>query len=349
MKINQSNESLAAMGFPPVAQVSSLPTIAHLFGTSKKRCGIYFLAFRVGLFYVGQAVDVVKRFAQHRRIHDDIVGFSFIPIPKTELDEAEKAFIFRAESLGIMLTNAVHVTSIVGDTDLDLVVSVAEQEAWLHASSRLSDSVANLPKVLLPDAQQLRFSKNFCRFEKHPLAKRALAIFKQYVCGCVPAPRLTEYSFWSASCMPSTNSNTWPRLLCVNAGVMELFVAGWEKQNSNVLWAFVNVAEDILLEHWASLDELTATFPFVEIVRAGYRDAGQHQVRLHTRDGAPMERLLTDPGVSKAASALVLRVMRKRATIYGKYHCVQLVNSALSDHDELHAASPNTARICVDQ
>ena len=184
MKINQPNESLAEMGFPPVAHVSSVPTIAHLFGTSKKRCGIYFLAFRVGLFYVGQAVDVVKRFAQHRRIHDDIVGFSFIPIPKTELDEAERAFIFRAESLGIMLTNAVHVTSIVGDTDLDLVVSVAEQEAWLHAYSRLSDSVANLPKVLLPDAQQLRFSKNFSihaiSFIKvflHPLMNWRLLVF----------------------------------------------------------------------------------------------------------------------------------------------------------------------------
>ena len=334
VEVNPPHVSLAAMGFPAMAPVSSLPTIAHLFGTSKKRCGVYFLAFRPGLFYVGQAVDVVKRFSQHRRIHDDIVGFSFIAIPKAELDIAEKAFIFRAESLGVKLTNAVHVTSVIGDTDFDLVVSVAEQEAWLCAPSYLPDAVANFSKIVLPDTQQMRFSKNFGRFEMHPLAQRALAIFKQYVCGCVPAPRLTEYSFWSASCMPSTNANTWPRLLCVNAGVMELFVAGWEKQNANALWSFVNVAEDILLEHWGSLNELTTTFPFVEVVHRGYRDAGQHQVSLHTRGGAPMEQLLIDPGVSRAAAVLVLRVMRKRATIYGKYHCVQLVNSALSSHAE---------------
>ena len=111
---------------------------------------------------------------------------------------------------------------------------------------------------------------------------------------------------------------------------MELFVAGWDKQNANVLWSFVNVAEDILLEHWASLDELAKAFPFVEIVHRGYRDAGQHQVSLHIRDGGPMEQLLVAPGISKAAAMLNFRVMRKRATIYGKYHCVQLANRALS-------------------
>ena len=189
-----------------------------------------------------------------------------------------------------------------------------------------------MPKIVLPEIQQIRFSKHFARFEKHPLSQRALGLFKQYVWGCVPGPRRTEYSFWSVSCMPSTNHHTWPRLLCVNAGVMELFVAGWEKQNTNVLWSFVNVAEDILLEHWASLDELAKAFPFVEVVRRGYRDAGQHQVSLHIYDGGPMEQLLVDPGISKAAAVLSLRVMRKRATIYGKYHCVQLANRALSGH-----------------
>lgn len=326
------HEPVAAMGFPAIAPVSSLLSIAHLFGASKKRCGIYLLAFRSGFFYIGQAVDVVRRFSQHRRVHDDIVGFSFLPMPKPKLDDAEKAMIFRAESLGFKITNAVHVTNIVGDTDLDLVVSASEQEAWLRDPSCLNNTDTTFPKIILPEAQQIRFFKNFARFEKHPLSQRAMALFQQYIWACVPAPRRTEYSFWSVSCMPSTNHNTWPRLLCVNAGVMELFVAGWEKQNTDALWSFVNVAEDILLEHWASLDELTNTFPYVEVVRRGYKDAGQHQVSLHTYDSAPMEQLLMDPGVSKAAAMLALRVMRKRATIYGKYHCVQLANRALSGH-----------------
>lgn len=330
MEFSLPHEHVVAMGFPAMTPVGSLLSIAHLFGSSKKRCGIYCFAFRHGLFYIGQAVDVVRRFSQHRRLHDDIVGFSFLPTAKPELDGTEKALIFRAEFLGLKLTNAVHVTNIVGDSDFDLVVSASEQGAWLNNPSCLNKTVGLSPKIVLPEAQQLRFSKHFARLEKHPLSQRSLALFKQYVWGCVPAPRRTEYSFWSVSCMPSTNHNYWPRLLCVNAGVMELFVAGWEKQNADVLWSFVNVAEDILLEHWASLDELAKAYPFVEIVRRGYRDAGQHQVSLHTYGGAPMEQLLMDQGISKAAAVLCLRVMRKRATIYGKYHCVELANRVLS-------------------
>ncbi len=324
-------ESAVEMGFPAMATVSSLLSVAHLFGTTKNRCGIYFLAFQSGLFYVGQAVDVVRRFSQHRRVHDDIVGFSFIPVNNTALDDTEKALIFKAESLGLKITNAVHVTNIVGDTDFDLIVSATEQEAWLCAPSGMSDTEASGPKIVLPEAQQIRFSKHFSRFEKHPLSQRALALFKEYISNCVPAPKRTEYSFWSVSCMPG-GSGAWPRLICVNAAVMELFVVGWERYNSNVLWSFVNVAEDVLLEHWASLDELVKAFPFIEIEHRGYRDAGQHQVTLHTYGGAPMEQLLMNPGISKAAAALVLRVMRKRATIYGKYHCPQLAGLALSSH-----------------
>lgn len=324
------HELVAAMGFPVITPVSSLLSIAHLFGVSKKRCGIYLLAFPSGFFYIGQAVDVVRRFSQHRRVHDDIVGFSFLPMPKSKLDNAEKDMIFRAESLGLRITNVVHVTNIVGDTDLDLVVSTTEQEAWILDHSCLNNTDTTFPKIMLPEAHQIRFFKNFACFEKHPLSQRALVLFQQYILACVPAPKRTEYSFWSVSCMPSTNHDTWPRLLCVNAGVMELFVVGWEKQNTNALWSFVNVAEDILLEHWVSLDELIKTFPYVEVYHRGYRDTGQHQVSLHAYGSAPMEQLLVDPDISRAAAMLTLRVMRKRATIYSKYHCVQLANRALS-------------------
>ncbi len=129
--------------------------------------------------------------------------------------------------------------------------------------------------------------------------------------------------------MPSTNHRSWPRLLSVNAGVMELFVAGWVKQQPDELWSFITVAEDVLLQEWDSVDALVKIYPFVEVVRRGYRDAGQHQVTLHLQGSDAMEELLADESVSKAAATLALRVMRKRATIYAKFHCPQLVDWAL--------------------
>lgn len=327
--ITPSLDPTSAMGFPELVQVTSLQSVAHLFGATKKRCGIYFLAFHGELFYVGQAVDVVRRFSQHRKIHDDIVGFSFIPVPKSELDAIEKSLIFKAESIGLKITNAVHVTSIVGDTDFDLVVPITEQNDWLRANGRAVASESVGPKIVLPESQRVRCAKQFSRFGTQPLSPRALALLKQYLHNCVPAPRRTEYSFWSVSCMPSGSRNAWPRLLCVNAALMELFVVGWEGNNSGLLWSFVNVAEDVLVEHWPSPKKLMRTFPFLKIERRDYRDAGQQQLTLICEHGTAMEQLLADPGISKAAATLVLRVMRKRATIYCKYHCPQLADLAL--------------------
>lgn len=329
MVTNFHQTSAIALGFPALEQVSSLLSIAHLFGTAKKRCGIYLLAFQSGLFYVGQAVEVVRHFSQHRRHHKDIVGFSFIPIKNTDLDSAEKALIYRAETLGLKITNAVHVTSIVGDTDLDLVVPVIEQDAWLLDSPYFDKPQNRHARIILPETQQARFSKQYAKFEKHPLAPSVIPLVQHYVRHCLLAPRQTEYSFWSISCMPSTNQGTWPRLLSVNAGVMELFVAGWVKQKPDELWSFITVAEDLLLRHWISVDALVKTYPFVEVVRRGYRDAGQHQVTLYVQRSDEMTELLADENIAKAAAMLALRVMRKRATIYAKFHCPQLAELVL--------------------
>ena len=330
MTISLPHEDAIAMGFPPMAPVSTLLSISHLFGTSKKRCGIYLLAFPAELFYIGQAIDVVRRFSQHRRNYDDIIGLSFIPVPKATLNDVEKELIFKAESIGFKLKNAVHVSSIIGDADFDLVMPISEQEIWLSASPRFdTDTDGNLPKIILPESQQIRFSKNFDQFTKHPLAQNALVLLTQYVHECIPAPRRTEYSFWSVSCMPSTNKNTWPRLFCVNAASMELFVVGWKK-NSNSLWSFLTIDADVLSQHWPDPEEFCQKFPSVEFINREYRDAGQNQITLCCNGDARMDLLLADQGICEAAAALNLRVMRKRASFYMQYHCPQLANEALS-------------------
>ena len=265
----------SAMGFPALTDVTSLQSVAHLFGSTKKRCGIYFLAFETELFYVGQAVDVLRRFSQHRKNHDNITGFSFIPVPKSELDVIEKSLIFKAESIGLKITNAVHVTSIVGDTDFDLVLPVSEQNDWICATGRTVVSEGAGPKIVLPESQKVRYAKQFLRFGKQSLSARSLGLLKKYLQTCVPAPRRTEYSFWSVSCMPTTGNTEWKRLLCVNAAFMELFVVGHEKSDPTAIWSFVNVAEDVLLEHWKSINRLKKKYPFLRLERSNYRDAGQ--------------------------------------------------------------------------
>ena len=50
-----SSERLADLGFAAVTPVSTLRSIAQLFGSSKPRCRIYLMEFPENQFYIGQA------------------------------------------------------------------------------------------------------------------------------------------------------------------------------------------------------------------------------------------------------------------------------------------------------
>lgn len=328
MPLPSLHESLAELGFETLAPVSTLRSIAQLFGTSKTRCGIYLLEFPEKRFYIGQAVEVVRRFAQHRKNHSEIVGFSFIPTRQTLLDEVERDLIRKAEILGLVIVNTVHTSNVVGDTDLDMVVSPDEQALWLSHPGKFNDDDAASP-ITLPVAQLERFAEQFRRFKAHRLFQPASQLLQAYVHHCIPAPKRTEYSFWVVSCLPSTNQGTWPRLLCVSAGVMELAVLGYHKGIPTAMWGFVTVASDVLSEAFPTDDALMTAFPTIEIVRREYRDAGQHQITLHANSECSIAAILQHIAVRRAAATLARRVMRKRATIYTKFHCKQLADVAM--------------------
>ena len=59
------------LGFEKHLFVKERQSIADCF-TKKNRCGIYILHFENGEYYVGLAIDILKRFAQHRKNHSDI-------------------------------------------------------------------------------------------------------------------------------------------------------------------------------------------------------------------------------------------------------------------------------------
>jgi hypothetical protein len=63
--------------------------------------------------------------------------------------------------------------------------------------------------------------------------------------------------------------------------------------------------------------------------KGNYRDAGQHQVTLHADDETWCRALLENGVVRRAAAELMLRVMRKGATVNGQFHCKQLADAIL--------------------
>jgi hypothetical protein len=323
------------LGFPTPKLVASLQSIAHLFHPASNRCGIYLLSFSNNTAYIGQAGDVVRRFASHRRSYDTITGFSFLPKNKRYLDEAERAFIRRAEELGLPLLNTVHTSQVTGETDLDLVVSPDEQRAWLSDPERFNHQNRAAEPLLLPASHLERFLHRFRLFQEQPGCHVAANLLRRYVFGCIPAAKKTEYSFWSLSCLPTTNRSSWPRLACISMGVMETFVVGYFRDDPEAIWGFCNVASDVLFEEFGSQERFRQSFPEIEVVSSReYRDAGQHQLSLHAWCGSDLAKLMESVAIRRAAGVLALRVMRKRATIYSKFHCKQLADYLMFASDE---------------
>ncbi len=314
------------LGFVQIEQVAGLLSIAHIFGSSKKRCGLYLLQLEDGNFYIGQAVDVVGRFAQHLKSKGRIQGFAFLPMAQRHLDNLEKRLIRAAEAAGIPLVNITHMSVIVGERDLDHLVSYQEQESWLSGAP---NSQAIGERVVLSEALRHRFRHRFQQFSASPHFSELLEWLSLYIREVIIDPQRTEYTFWSVSCLPSAGSQAiWRRSYALSAAVMELFVVGRWRDGEPPAWAFMNVASDVLESAFGSVTKVMQRYPELELMDARYRDAGTHQVRLFAENGSCIPYLLADPAIKLAARSLALRVMRKRATIYGKYHCPQLANAA---------------------
>jgi hypothetical protein len=83
--------------------VTDLASLAPYFLPTQDRCGIYVLRFEDGFAYVGQAGDVVRRFADHyrdwtrKRPGIPIVRIEFAPCDPQSLNAAELAMISKLE------------------------------------------------------------------------------------------------------------------------------------------------------------------------------------------------------------------------------------------------------------
>lgn len=68
------------------------------FKPGEPRCGIYIVEFRDGDRYVGQAIDVIRRFSDHRRRWEGIIGIQFRAVPREGLNDAERQMVRLVEA-----------------------------------------------------------------------------------------------------------------------------------------------------------------------------------------------------------------------------------------------------------
>lgn len=312
-------------------------SIADLFPKSKSRCGIYLLSFSDDTFYIGQAIDAVKRFAQHRKNYDNIERFWFQPVKKENLNEVEQRLIHEAETQGLLLTNKTFVSNIIGDTDLDLLISSVEQKIWLENDMELSNDGYDLYSTV--EAKHIiKYKRNFDMLKQIEDYGQFKHILNLYIRKCLPAFKKTELSFWSLSCMPSTNGGTYPRYFCMNVNAMEVFVVGYERKTKKPFAFFVLTRP--FFDDDDELDILYDKYKTLEAERSDYRAAGADQVCFHFSDLNELaDILLTEPKIISSIKELNLRLMRKGGTIYSPFHCFDLAKDVLVQGDEQQQAT----------
>jgi hypothetical protein len=318
------------LGFTVSFDVCGRRSIADLLPKSRDRCGIYLLEFADGLFYIGQALDVVRRFSQHSKRHGNIVRWSFRPEKRRNLDSVELELIHLAASLGLPLTNKVSPSDIVGETDLDELLAPDEQELWRANPAKTSAQDVRL-NLDADGSHRTRYKHEWSSFRDRDDLSQLLGLLRLYIHGCVPAYRRTEYSFWSVSCMPSTNAAYYPRLAAVNMNIMETFVVFHPKHEPDNVLSFVNLSKARLLEQYPSKQAFYRQYPGTEWWQSSYRAAGEDQMSVELGNLSSAIRVLADPAVQSAAGLLNLRLMRKGGNIYARFHCFELADQLIGE------------------
>lgn len=288
--------------------------------------------------YVGQAVDVVRRFTAHRRRWADIVAIQFSPHPTGDLDPLERDAIHRQQT-GHPLRNKAFAIGPAGPSPLDMAVTPSQQDACLAADDNelagveLGDGIRTVTDSAR-DAGRAAYSRLMSR----PNATTAVELLSAFVHSVLPRPRETEGRFWGVSAAPSTGSSAhWRRLAAVSVHSMETFVIGETPQLGReedwVLRGFVVVSRSELeASCGVEVDSLAADFaPVLSFLRRSYESAGDDDLAVHWVGTQESVAALDELPWIPAARLLAIRLMRKGLSLQRRWHNVPLADAVFGD------------------
>jgi hypothetical protein len=314
---------LTTLNFKKSCSVSDRTSIVDLFSPAR-RCGIYVLHFENGEVYAGQAVDVTRRFIQHRRKHKDISEISFKPVTLKKINEAERETIWELEKASIPLRNITFTSVLGGETDFDLIMNPKEQERWL------GDVTWSDLKGTRTNDRELRrkYGMKFQTFLQEPDVEIVQAILKIYIKRCIPVPVRSELSFWAVSCLPRYSVSGISVYSRININWQEVFTVSREGGIFGFSW---HLAMSPLQEAYGSnLTGVARDHPNLSIGDHFYEPGGHDQKNIFTESIDEAVSLLSNPVILKAIRLFNLRLMRKGPTSYNRFHCFDLADSLLT-------------------
>jgi hypothetical protein len=317
------------LGFDKYLYAKDRRSLADCF-TKNNRCGIYILHFENGDYYVGLAIDVVNRHAQHRQNHSDIEYISFKEVNPSKLSDTEKQTVYKLEFLKKPLRNINLVSIIYGETDLDLVITRQEQQQW--SNYELDIESLRTSRFDYPELRK-KYSSKYKKLTEVKYAELIFEVLQKYILDAIPFPCKTEYSFWSCSCLPSARVKVFSRVNIFWQEVLTIYedkfinIDGENEQPFKDLAISVHLCKSKLFEVYTEVD-LKEKYLSIEFTDHFYEPGGQDQQNL-ILGSSDFLNFLDDKPMLNAIKEFNLRLMRKGGCIFNRYHCFDLVDQAL--------------------
>lgn len=175
---------LAEEGFARIENVSRKN--AALAGS-----GIYVLMFTDDEYYVGQAVDLVKRLQTHARSKSDMTSIWVKSVPADRLTVVETAVISLFERQAVRLRNLKQVSF----TNL---FDTAKQLRWMDDNTYNQVTGERFRHQMVREKYQPRFQE----LQAKPYYAFLVGFLTDYVKKTIPNYLASEYTYWSISCLP---------------------------------------------------------------------------------------------------------------------------------------------------
>lgn len=315
------NGLLSGLGFGAAEYVKGRASIADLFRPGH-RCGIYVLHFANGEYYAGQAVDVIRRYCQHRQTHSDIENISFKKIPRKQLNDEECCVIRKLEEANCLLRNIALVSVPLGETDFDLLMAREDQECWLDdlTSVGLSGERFEEPN------HRLKYTHRFQKLLAKPYADDVIEVLRHYIHLAIPRIRQSELSFWCVSCLPGPHKRNLTAYSRVNVGLQEVLTAFTVSGEKVPIFSLHLALSPLQQAYGTDLHRLWNTHPKAYTLNQIYQSGGSDQYHIQVEGKREVLRLLDDPHIIRTIRSFNLARMRRAPSLNARSHCYDLAD-----------------------
>lgn len=317
------NKLLKSLGFGTPKNTKDKTSIGDIMPKTR-RCGIYVLHLPDNIFYVGQAVNVVTRYLQHKKSrHPEIEKISFKAVSVNSLDTEERSIVNVLEANKFRLNNILLVTYSNAISEFNDVMSEVEQEKWL--THVFYNPLIGERKV--NEEHRSKTLYNNKKFLEQPQAEDVMKVLKEYIRKTVPAPYLTERDYWSCSCLPS--SKVYFR---INIFRQEVLTAYFDEELS---FSF-HLAKDQLPKeifnnskfgNWFKRD---TKYGYFKKDLHYYPSGGANQMNIVVKGVDKALKLLDDPDILLAIRFFNLAQMRKGINLNSRSHNYSLADIAFT-------------------